>query len=258
MRRYDKENLLWQFTVAIRSVGSWNRFGDYESAEPDEYGFRSRDLRTINETLCDGFGQTGRNLVEIRRGIDDLGDRLARQNRRGRRRPGRAYDERKIDAVRQVWALANESAEAKQSLNTRMTFAVALRYGKPILDRAGITTREEFARIRHAISCRESRARIKALEATRAPAPTTRTCAPEDLPNSQMRKSGENGIISSMKYGATTLALMAAMLCGLGVFGAPVSASESIPPAAEVSVAANGDPQKNPQKILEIKPDERE
>ena len=144
-----------------------------------------------------------------------------------------AHDERKIDAVRQVWALANESAEAKQSLNTRMTFAVALRYGKPVLDQAGIATREEFARIRHAISCRESRARIKALEATRtaasstrtcAPAtrtcaPATRTCAPEDLPRSPVHKSEENGEISSMKYGATTIALMAAMLCGLGVFG---------------------------------------
>ena len=51
-----------------------------------------------------------------------------------------------------------------------------------------------------------------------------------------------------MKHGATTIALMAAMLCGLGVFGAPVSASESARPEAEVSVAANGDPQKNPQK----------
>ena len=121
-----------------------------------------------------------------------------------------AHDERKIDAVRQVWALANESAEAKQSLNTRMTFAVALRYGKPVLDQAEIATREEFARIRHAISCRESRAQIKALEATRTAAsstrtcaPATRTCAPEDLPRSPVHKSGENGEISSMKYGAT-------------------------------------------------------
>ena len=40
---------------------------------------------------------------------------------------------------------------------------------------------------------------------------------------------------------------MAAMLCGLGVFGAPVSASESTRPETELSVAAND----NPQKIME-------
>lgn len=95
----------------------------------------------------------------------------------------------------------------------------------------------EFARIRHAISCRESRARIKALEATRIVAPTTRTCAQptrtcaqparsgasstrtvapktrtgasEDLPDSQVQNGSGNGIISTMKNGATTLDLLA-------------------------------------------------
>jgi len=62
---------------------------------------------------------------------------------------------------------------------------------------------------------------------TRTCAQSTRTCASEDLPNSQVQNGGGNGILQTMKHGATTLALMAAMLCGLGVFGAPVSASES-------------------------------
>ena len=41
----------------------------------------------------------------------------------------------------------------------------AVRFAKPILEEAGVTTAKEFARIRHAIAVREYRQRMKSLEA---------------------------------------------------------------------------------------------
>ena len=44
-------------------------------------------------------------------------------------------------------------------------FELAMRFAKPILEEAGITSAEEFAKIRHAISMREYRERMKSLAA---------------------------------------------------------------------------------------------
>ena len=105
---------------------------------------------------------------EVKGGIAAVGEKVSRMMRPAKRGKGRnTYDERKIAAVKSVWALVNKSDPARRSLNTRMTYLTALKYGKSILEEAGVLTRNEFAKIKRAIICREYRARLKTLEANR-------------------------------------------------------------------------------------------
>ena len=55
----------------------------------------------------------------------------------------------------------------------------------------------------------------------------------EKSDSSQVKSSSGNGIITVMKNGATTLALMAAMLCGIGVFGGLESRCNQPPPTTQ-------------------------
>ena len=133
-------------------------------------------LKEVNDNIKTGVA----TIVEK---VDAVAKKVTKQKRPAKRVPRNAYDERKIAAVKSVWALASNSDEARRSLNTRMTYRTALRYGKAMLEEAGITTCEEFSKIKRAIICRESRARIKELEARRKSAAKANT------------ERGKNGII---------------------------------------------------------------
>ena len=141
--------------VVLRDVGEV-----LEGREPDGVAVFGADaVRAAAQEACGAFA------AEVKATIRDG---LARAGRR-RRLPGRAYDERKVEAVNAAWELARGSEEARRSVNTRLTCEAAMRYGRALLEAAGVTTVGEFRKIRHAVACRECRARDKARAAAAAP-----------------------------------------------------------------------------------------
>ena len=159
-------------------------------------------------------------------------------------------------------AAAERNETIKQGLNTRVTHEAVFAYNSRELEVRGVSSVDDFTRIIRAHQAREQRKRMKAHEAACVAALRRR-----DIVNSQkslVQNRPGNGIIPTMKTGATTLALMAAIHCGLCVFCAPVSASGSATPTAQKcsfeccghehlsggAVVPNGIPQENPQKIM--------
>ncbi len=152
--------------------------------EPLEVRLCARELRHANaelksiaadvkSTMQTCFAQTNQKLIECKSGIAAVGEKVEAVAKtvetyaQRSRKHGKTHPEKKTEAVQTAWAVYLESATARMGVNTRPTSKGAFEYSKRQLELAGVTSLKEFCEIKHALRCREYRARLKSIEAAR-------------------------------------------------------------------------------------------
>lgn len=139
--------------------------GSAMSYETLDYAAKVKATEDVRNLLGEVKGAVLEAKEEVKVTVAEVCEKVDAVAKRVGKKGRKPHDEKKVDAVQKAWSLVLKSEAAKCSVNTKPTFELAMRFAKPILEEAGVTTAKEFARIRHAIAVREYRQRMKALEA---------------------------------------------------------------------------------------------
>ena len=123
-------------------------------------------VKATKKTLAEKIDAASKEVVEkvdaVAADVKEVQARL-----RKRKTARRKYSAKHIEAVSVAWRLYNESEAAHLNENTRPTSKGAFEYSKRQLELAGVTSLKEFCEIKHALRCREYRARLKSIDEAR-------------------------------------------------------------------------------------------
>ena len=122
----------------------------------------------VKSTMRLGFANANQKMIECRDEIKAVGekvDAVAAKIRQGGRRG--KYDDETVALCMACVEAAKGNAEVRNSAKTKMTLRAAYAYHRRKLDASGVGGFDEFSKIVHACRARESRDRIKKLEAKR-------------------------------------------------------------------------------------------
>ena len=122
----------------------------------------------VKSTMCLGFAQANQKMIECKEEIKAVGekvDAVAAKVRQGSRRC--KYDDETVALCMACVEAAKGNAEVRNSAKTKMTLRAAYAYHRRKLEASGVGGFDEFSKIVHACRARESRDRIKKLEAKR-------------------------------------------------------------------------------------------
>ena len=122
----------------------------------------------VKSTMRLGFAQANQKMIECKEEIKAVGekvDAVAAKVRQGSRRC--KYDDETVALCMACVEAAKGNAEVRNSAKTKMTLRAAYAYHHRKLEASGVGGFDEFSKIVHACRARESRDRIKKLEAKR-------------------------------------------------------------------------------------------
>lgn len=126
----------------------------------------------VKSTMRLGFAQANQKMIECKEeikgnvaAVGEKVDAVAAKVRQGSRRC--KYSDETVALCMACVEAAKGNAEVRNSAKTKMTLKAAYAYHRRKLEASGVGGFDEFSKIVHACRARESRERIKKLEAKR-------------------------------------------------------------------------------------------
>jgi len=172
--------------------------------------------QTVEESFDAKVRPIGESIGILGRKVDAIGRAVSRRGAAGSPRAEARRIRRK--ACVDLWEREQRNFQLRGSLNTRLTYKAVYELHRHELEGIGVATLGQFRSCMHAGHCKRSRDSIKALQSRACASPPE----PQIPKDATCQLNGGNGIIQTMKNGGKTiLALMSAMLCGIGLYATP-------------------------------------
>ena len=194
----------------------------YDEISPAAKRKATADMKKIIAKVDEIRSSMDEHRDEIVARVDDVGGKVAavgkkvdRLRLRGERKS--KYGDNARNTCLMYWEMAQENAEVRHAINTRVTYESVFTYFKGKLVAAGINTVKKFKAVLHATKNLEYARRVKALEAKREaerkakknnphPSPltpstrSTRSTRPNDTPapNSSPLTTKKQNVVKSM------------------------------------------------------------
>ena len=131
------------------------------------------DMKKLIAKVDEIRGAIDTHKEEIVERVDAVGRKVASLVRHGRRKS--KYTDAQRNACRAYWDAAQDNAEVRNSVNTRITYKSVFEHFRRRLEAVGVTTERQFRAILHSAQSRECEDRRRALEAKRDAAHFYRT-----------------------------------------------------------------------------------
>ena len=119
----------------------------------------------IGSRIDEGKKEIVSHVDEVGGKVEAVGKKVDRLRLKGKRKS--KYGDNARNACLMCWEMAQENAEVRHAINTRVTYESVFTYFKGKLVAAGINTVKKFKAVLHATKNLEYARRIKALEAKR-------------------------------------------------------------------------------------------